>query len=82
MMLSALPSLLFLSITSEGHSGIPSNFTWRADGIGELHIEDRRGRLDFSLPGLSAQATFQDRVPWYKDSPDSAGPEVSQAKPS
>lgn len=54
---------------------MPSNFTWRSQEIGELHIDHNTGHFDFALPGFAAEATFHDRVPWNRAKPDVDGPE-------
>ncbi len=54
---------------------MPSNFTWRSQEIGELHIDHNKGHFDFALPGFAAEATFHDRLPWNRAKPDVDGPE-------
>ena len=70
------PTSVKIEIDSEGYVGVPSNFTWRSEEVGELHIEGNKGRLDMALPGFSAHAEFHDRVPWSHERPEVDGPEV------
>ena len=69
---------MMMMMISEGSPKQRSNFTWRSADVGELRIEDNRGRFDFKLPGFSATGTFYDRVPWNPARPNSDGPEVSE----
>lgn len=69
------PDSVTIDMDSEGYVGTPSNFTWRSQEIGELHIDHNQGHFDFALPGFAAEATFHDRVPWSRGRPDVDGPE-------
>lgn len=70
------PDSVTIDMDSEGYVGVPSNFTWRSEEVGELHIGGNEGHFDFTLPGIAAVATFHDRVPWCEKRPDMGGPEV------
>lgn len=69
------PDSVTIDMDSEGYVGVPSNFTWRSEEVGELHIGGNEGHFDFTLPGIAAVATFHDRVPWCEKRPDMGGPE-------
>lgn len=72
------PDSVTIDMDSEGYVGVPSNFTWRSEEVGELHIGGNEGYFDFSLPGIAAAATFHDRIPWGEKRPEVDGPEVRQ----
>lgn len=70
------PDSVTIERGSEGFDGVPSNFTWRAKGVGRLHVGKDEGMLDIDLPAVRATAHFHDRVPWNAERPDTDGPEV------